>query len=394
MKRVIFLIFLASLLTACGADTEQPRIQEPVSEISEAETPEAEINAAETSEAETPEAETMENIPEQENSVSFQVDPELEEAGYSFELEDTDGLIERFNGYTNELKYKFMIDKISVEGKIYESINKVSINFLFSGCKVYDCLGDDTKRNILQNIRIKDSSGTVVASADNFDYPCLKTGEKFEDLKIRISEELPPGKYFIDINTPPDNNFSPVKENKEYFNPEKYYTTAVIRNILENGAELPFDISSEWVYDLKMNEIYVDENLMLYGIFSEPYDLNNAKLSKLDNSEDSLISDFQYGDTYYYDITDFKTLPDNIPEEAIPSVIRVSVSRDGSIIAGERESFYVFFNYKHKPDDEYSYIALGFESHPANAITQKEWNDIVSCAEEDDIPMSELLEKD
>ena len=133
---------------------------------------------------------------------------------------------------------------------------------------------------------------------------------------------------------------------------------------------------------------------MLHGIFSEPYDLNNAKLSKLDNSEDSLISDFQYGDTYYYDITDFKTLPDNIPEEAIPSVIRVSVSRDGSIIYGERESFYVSFGYKHKPDDEYSYIALGFESHPANAITQEEWDNIISYAEKRNIPLSGLLEKD
>ena len=73
MKRVIFLIFLASLLTACGTKTEQSQVQGSVSE---------------NSVTDTQTADTTENIPEQENSVSFQVDPELEEGQWKILGED------------------------------------------------------------------------------------------------------------------------------------------------------------------------------------------------------------------------------------------------------------------------------------------------------------------
>ena len=122
----------------------------------------------------------------------------------------------------------------------------------------------------------------------------------------------------------------------EYFNPERYYTTAVIRDIFEKGAEFPFDISSDWVYKLAMNEIYVDENLMLHGIFSEPYDLSNAEFSEeRPDTPDKFISDFQYGNIYYYDIKDFKTLPDSIPQEAFRSAVT-------AVLLLEKEKAFVY----------------------------------------------------
>ena len=312
----------------------------------------------------------------------FKTDSELEEAGFYFELEDTDGCMERFNQYTNELEYRFQIDTISLKGKVNEYTGSASITILFSGHKLYDCRGDDFENEIVQTVRIKDSSGAVVASGESKTSDSLKTGEKFDNLQIDFFE-LPPGNYIIDINTYYNNNSSFITKNTKYFNPQRYYTTYIINNILEKGAELPFDSSADWIDEIYRHEIYVDENLVLHGIFTEPYDLHNAEYEKS-----------KTGDTDYYDITDFSTLPDIIPEEAIPSVIRVSVSRYYNILFGERDGLYVFFNYKHNPDDEYSYIALGFESHPGNTLTQEEWDKIVSNAKEDGFPLSRLLERD
>ncbi|MBR1592126.1 MAG: hypothetical protein IJ666_03855 [Ruminococcus sp.] len=331
MKKYALVAALALMLTGCGEQTALDFDAETVTEeeaapeiMEEVPAPEAaeEVTVSEDEETKT---ETVSKTTETEkeppcsekNQISIETN--LETEGASFVIGNTDGYFERFNDYTGEMKYSFEIDTVTVDETLYAYLENSNLSLSCSGKKLYDCLGDDVPRRVAVVMDIKDSDGNIIESKEMWTED-VKTGEEFDEFYIPsyFNFTVKPEQYTIDIHAKSSDTVVRA-EGSEYLNPERWYTAAIIKKQLEEDAELPFDTSEQWLADYSVKEIYIDENLMLHGLFPEPYDLHNAKFDEgSETQSEVLLSDLQYGKTVYYDIEEPEKYLKDIPEEAIP----------------------------------------------------------------------------
>lgn len=336
------------------------------------------------------ETEAVTEQPQADNDeIKLEVESDSEKV--SFRLADGPGLIERYNDYTGEVSYSFRVEsvKLKVEEQEYYE-NQYKINVSLTGEKVFDCKGDEAERGFRYIARILDSNGVVIDSENYFGKSLLKTGDRLEDSELDLSFsflELEPDEYTVDIFQQPESYVKLAEENTEYLNPERWYSIIVYTNE-ESAGGYNFDARAPWVYQYAMRNIYIDDNLILHNVFSEPYDLKQAECTHRE-SYNTPVADKYYCDYWYYDITDFDELLSGVPDEAVPSDIRVSYSPGGDIIAGERPAITIAFIYR-KNAEETNPASIAFYSMRGANLTQKEWDMILATAEKSGIDTSQL----
>ena len=358
----------ALLLTGCGGS----RVPIPTGEID----PDAAELVTELTDAPT------------ETTVPTETDVSGE-AAVTIELEDESGLyafqaapvardFTSPNSYSGEPRYSFRLDELVLT--IKNMGLSLDVEADLTGEKTYDWIGEDAERCLRLIVRFRDSSGNVVEQLELDTEEPVKMGEPFERLHAGgITTQLfglAPDVYTVEVEANDSSQIVPALPDAVGLDPDRWYVTSNIHTIIEHGAQLPFDTDAPWVETYMKKEIYVDDDLVLHGLFETPYDLHDAVLAEVSPPSGPLLADFQYGDCYYYDINDPENWLTDVPAEAMPTRIRISYSPYGSITVDERPEVFANFLYCHEPTDEHCYVAFGFRSIPAKYLTLEEWETI------------------
>lgn len=107
--------------------------------------------------------------------------------------------------------------------------------------------------------------------------------------------------------------------------------------------------------------------------------IGNASDCSEDAREKTAYADAEYGDTWYFNISDPENYVHGLPERLMPDFIRISYMPRGSIIVNERECILINFCYYNEAGDAVS-DAMGFTCFNGPDTTDG-WNWEISIAE-------------
>lgn len=298
-------------------------------------------------------------------------------------IKDFNKTFNRYNEYTGEIEYTYQIDELKVSWK--KSSFGYDIKLLYTGKKTYDSKGADAERPIKSVVRLIDNGGYVIESYTLYSKEYLCEGETFEQVEfdgdlrnVSLDDEI----YTLELFSEDANTVSLAGNDGNKPNSERYYCPYVIPSIHEDDAELPFDIDEKWMDLIALKDVHITEDIFLNGLFDEDFDLSQAEYAGESDNSNSILKDTFFRPTKRYDIDNPEDYLTGVPEEAMPTSIRISYSLDGDILVGERRCVTVSFDYKYTPEDEYTYAALVFQYFPGNTLTEKEWNAVIYNAEE------------
>lgn len=359
MRKLIstFCLIAAVSLSGCGADAESSGIGLPGEDSGQAsliqdETSPSETSAQESTEADEPAEMTDITLvcSDLNKDVSFNPGKCPKELNY-------------INSYTEEPRYSFRIDEakciLTQESDFHQDF-QVTI----SGEKTYDWLGDDQPRHLSLTMRVADSGGNIVDSFELYSSGSVVTGQKFEDLAMEFRYEqrliLDPGDYTISFDMSNSYTYDKVPAGTEGYDPERWYVVAFESNTDDENDTLPIEKHTQWIRDCWKKDFYIDDDLILHGVFDEPFDLHNADHTESAPAPepDSLSPDTQYGPVYYYDIYDPGKYPSDFPEDAVPSNMRIAYFPGGDLFMGERPFVMVVMHYDSTDDFSGGYLRL------------------------------------
>lgn len=302
------------------------------------------------------------------------------------QIQDFNKTFNRHNEYTGEVEYTYQVDELRVSWE--KSSFGYDIKLLYTGKKTYDSKGADAARPVKSVVRIIDSDGYIIDSCIIYSQKSLRKGDSFEqeefdsDLSLLKNVSLDDGIYTLELLSEDADTVSITGNDETRPNPERYYCPYGIPSIYETGAELPFDIDEKWINLITFKDVHITEDGILSGLFKEDFDLSQADYVGEDDNSNTFLVDAYYRPTKRYDINNPEDYLTGVPDEAMPTSIRISYSPDGDILVGERRCVTVSLCYRHNKEDEYSYAALAFQYFPGNTLTEKEWDAVIYNAEE------------
>lgn len=111
--------------------------------------------------------------------------------------------------------------------------------------------------------------------------------------------------------------------------------------------------AAEQLEDLKKQPLDLTDDMTLTGFFRKDVSLKaeNAVMTSDPSLADKSFSDAAYGDSWYYmleDPAEYLTLPDDL----MPSFIRICYSPKGSIIAPSGEAIIISLSYQNEEDTD------------------------------------------
>lgn len=304
------------------------------------------------------------------------------------QIQDFNKTFNRHNEYTGEVEYTYQVDELRVSWE--KSSFGYDIKLLYTGKKTYDSKGADAARPVKSVVRIIDSDGYIINSYTIYSQEALREGDSFEqeefdnDLSRLKNVSLDDGIYTLELLSEDADTVSITGNDETRPNPERYYCPYAIPSIHETGAKLPFETDKEWVNLITLKDVHITEDGILSGLFEEDFDLSKAEYAGERDNSDSILKDAFFRPTKMYDIDAPEDYLTGVPEEAMPTSIRISYVPDGDIVVGERRCVRVSLGYKHTKEDEYTYAALVFQYFPGNALTEDEWCAVKNHAEEID----------
>lgn len=263
------------------------------------------------------------------------------------QIQDFNKTFNRYNEYTGEVEYTYQIDELRVSWE--KSSFGYDIKLLYTGKKTYDSKGADAARPIKSVVRLIDNDGYIIDSYTIYSKESLCDGDLFEqeefdsDLSSLKNVILDDGIYTLELLSEDADIVSLAGNDGNKPNAERYYCPYAIPSIHETGAELPFYIDEKWIDLIALKDVHITENGFLSGLFEEDFDLSQTEYAGESDNSNSILKDTFFRPTKRYDIDNPKDYLTGVPEEAMPTSIRISYSPDGDILVGERRCVTVSF---------------------------------------------------